>query len=62
MSGLFVLFQIGASFGQWVAAALALSLSLLHPAPRHPVPHRHEPVRLPELASAAQAAKSVRVS
>lgn len=54
MSGLLAIIQTAANVSQWVAAALALSLSLLHPAPRHPAPHRHEPVRLPELASAGE--------
>ena len=52
MQGLIVLFQISATIGQWAALLLSLATSAPHPPPR-PVPqHHHQPVRLPELASA----------
>jgi hypothetical protein len=52
MQGLLVLFKTSASLGQWVAGLLALALSTMQPAPRHASQHHHQPVRLPELASA----------
>jgi hypothetical protein len=52
MQAICVLFQISGTFSQWAAALLALALSTLNPAPRHTSQHHHQPVRLPELASA----------
>jgi hypothetical protein len=52
MQGLIILFQISATLGQWAAVLLSLAISAPHPAPHHAPPHHHQPVRLPELASA----------
>jgi hypothetical protein len=54
MHGLLVLFQISTAFGRWAAALLALASSVLNPAPRHATQRHHQPVTLPELASAGQ--------
>ena len=52
MQGLIVLFQISATIGQWATLLLSLATSAPHPAPRPAPQHHHQPVRLPELASA----------
>jgi hypothetical protein len=50
--GLLAMFHISTSVLQWLASLLAVALATLHPAPRHASQHHHQPVKLPELASA----------
>jgi MYXO-CTERM domain-containing protein len=52
MHNLLAKLLISTSFGQWAATLLALALAALHRAPRHTTPRHHQPLRLPELASA----------
>jgi len=52
MQGMLAAFQISSTLGHWVATLLAFALSALSPAPKHASQHHHQPVRLPELASA----------
>ena len=52
MQVLLAAFQISTTLGHCLAALLAIALSPLTPAPRHASQHHHQPVRLPELASA----------
>jgi hypothetical protein len=52
MHNLLAKLLISTSFGQWATTLLALALCALHPAPRHTAPRHHQPLRLPELASA----------
>jgi len=48
------MFQISMMVGRWITSVIALALATLHPAPRHDGQRHHQPVTLPELASAGQ--------
>jgi hypothetical protein len=51
--GLLVMFQISTSLVRWVTNLIALAVATAHPAPRHDAQRHHQPVTLPELASAS---------
>ena len=57
MLGLIAIIRTSASAGHWLVTMLALALAMFHPAPRHASQHHHQPVRLPELASAGTVAR-----
>jgi hypothetical protein len=57
MLRLLAAFHISAALGHCAAAMVAFALSMLHPAPHRASEHRHQPVRLPELASVATAGR-----
>ena len=50
--GCLVMYHIGTSIMQWLTSLMALVLAALHTVPHHSTQHHHQPVRLPELASA----------